>query len=56
MPPLSSTPMVPVREIGWDSSDAEPTHLIVMVSAASGEAYTGTLGLTLWIDNVGMAY
>ena len=48
--------MVPVREIGWDSSDAEPTHLIVMVSAASGEAYTGTLGLTLWIDNVGMAY
>lgn len=48
--------MVPVKEVGWDSADAEPTHIIVMASAASGEAYTGTLGLTLWIDNIGLTY
>lgn len=48
--------MVPVNEIGWDSPDARPTHLLVMASAASGEAYIGTPGLTLWIDNMALAY
>ena len=46
--------MVPVKEVGWDSDDATPTHLIVMASAASGEAYTGTIGLTFWVDNMGL--
>ena len=48
--------MVPVTEVGWDSADATPTHLLVMFSAASGEAYVGTVGLTLWVDNVQLAY
>lgn len=48
--------MVPVKEVGWDSPDATPTHLMVMASAGSGTAYIGTLGLTLWIDNVGLVY
>lgn len=48
--------MVPVKEVGWDSADATPTHIILMASAASGEAYTGTLGLTFWIDNIGVQY
>ena len=48
--------IVPVEEVGWDNETATPTHIIVMVSAASGDAYTGTLGLTLWIDNVGTVY
>lgn len=48
--------MVPVVEEGWDSADATPTHLIVMFSAGSGEPYTGTPGLTLWVDNVGLSY
>ncbi len=48
--------MVPVKEIGWDSPDAVPTHMLVMASSASGEAYIGTPGLTLWIDNVGLLY
>lgn len=47
---------VPVTEEGWDSEDATPTHIIVMASAASGEAYTGTIGLTFWIDNVATTY
>ncbi len=48
--------MVPVREVGWDSPDAAPTHLMVMASSGSGTAYIGTLGLTLWLDNVGLVY
>lgn len=48
--------MVPVTEVGWDSADATPTHIIVMFSASGGEPYCGTLGLTLWVDNVGFYY
>lgn len=48
--------MVPVVEVGWDSSDAKPTHLLVMASAASGTAYVGTPGLTLWVDNLALVY
>ena len=48
--------MVPVKEIGWDSPDATPTHLLVMASAGSGDAYVGTPGLTLWVDNFALVY
>lgn len=48
--------MVPVKEVGWDSPTATPTHMVVMFSAGSGEPYVGTEGLTLWVDNVGLAY
>ena len=48
--------MVPVKEVGWDNATARPTHAIVMFSAAGGEPYTGTPGLTLWVDNVGWVY
>ncbi len=44
--------MVPVQEVGWASANEAPTHAIVMFSAGSGEPYTGTPGLTLWVDNV----
>lgn len=43
--------MVPVNEVGWDSPDATPTHMIVMASAGSGNAYEGQLGQELWVDN-----
>ena len=48
--------MVPVKEVGWDAPGTAPTHAIVMFSAAGGEPFTGTPGLTLWIDNVGWLY
>lgn len=48
--------MVPVIEEGWDSADATPTHLLVMASAGSGTAYIGTIGLTLWVDNMGLVF
>lgn len=48
--------MVPVTEVGWDTKNSHPTHAIIMFSAAGGEPYTGTPGLTLWVDNVGLVY
>lgn len=48
--------LVPVKEVGWDDAGATPTHMIVMFSASGGEPYTGTPGLTLWVDNVGLVY
>lgn len=48
--------VVPVKEVGWDSPDATPTHLMVMFSAGSGEPYVGTVGTEFLIDNVGLLY
>ena len=48
--------MVEVHEIGWDDANAKPTHLMVMFSAGCGTAYEGTLGQTMWIDNVKLEY
>lgn len=48
--------MVPVVEEGWDSSDATPTHMMIMFSSGSGEPYTGTLGTNFYIDNIALAY
>ena len=48
--------MVPVHEVGWDSPDATPTHILVQFSAGSGEPFMGTIGLTMWVDNVGLTY
>ncbi|MDE5811648.1 MAG: PCMD domain-containing protein [Muribaculaceae bacterium] len=49
--------MVPVVESGWETDpNAAPTHMILMFSASSGEPYTATEGLTLWIDNVALVY
>ena len=48
--------MKPVKEVGWDSPDAVPTHLIIMASSGSGLAYEGTVGMTLWVDNFFLKY
>lgn len=48
--------MVPVQEVGWDSADTKPTHMLVMASAGSGTAYIGTIDLTLWVDNFALEY
>lgn len=48
--------MVPVQEVGWDSADAVPTHLMVMFSSGSGDPYVGTEGATFWVDNVALVY
>lgn len=48
--------LVPVHETGWASADATPTHVLVMASSSCGEAYIGTEGLTLYIDNISFGF
>ena len=48
--------MVPIHEIGWADADETPTHVMVMASSTCGEAYVGTEGLTLYIDNVAFGF
>ena len=48
--------MVPVEEVGWDDENAIPTHLLIMASSGCGTAYEGTVGMTLWLDNIALQY
>lgn len=48
--------LVPVEEVGWAPEDAEPTHVLVMASSSCGEAFIGTEGLTLLIDNIAFGF
>lgn len=48
--------LVPVEEVGWADENATPTHVLVMLSSSCGEAFVGTEGLTLYVDNVAFGY
>lgn len=48
--------LVPVHEVGWDDSNATPTHVLMMASASCGEPFIGTEGLTLYIDNIAFGF
>lgn len=47
---------VPIKEIGWGKGDETPTHLCLQFASSHGGAYIGTVGNTLWVDNVKLAY
>lgn len=48
--------LVPVEEIGWAPADATPTHVLVMASSTCGEAFIGTEGLSLYVDNIAFGF
>lgn len=48
--------VVKIEEEGWASPDETPTHAMLMITASSQEAWVGTLGNTIWIDNVALEY
>ena len=48
--------MVPVREVGWAAANEKPTHIVLQFDSSHGGAYVGTVGNTLWVDNVRFAY
>lgn len=48
--------LVPVHEVGWDDANATPTHVLMMASSSCGEAYVGSEGLTLYIDNISFGF
>lgn len=47
---------VPIQEIGWGEETDQPTHMVLQFVSSHGGAYIGTLGNTLWIDNVKLVY
>ena len=48
--------MVPIQEIGWADENETPTHIVLQFDSSHGGAYIGTVGNTLWVDNVKLAY
>lgn len=44
--------MVEINETGWAAGDAEPTHVIVMITGGCYPAFYGAPGNALWVDNV----
>ncbi len=48
--------MVPVVEEKWAAAGTKPTHVMVMLSSGCGTAYTGTVGMTLWVDNFAFGF
>ena len=48
--------LVPVEEVGWAPDDATPTHVLVMASSSCGEAFIGTEGLTIYVDNMAFGF
>ena len=47
---------VPIQEDGWAGPDETPTHIILKFDSSHGGAYVGTIGNTLWVDNVKLVY
>lgn len=47
---------VKMNEEGWADANETPTHLILKFDSSHGEAYVGTIGNTLWVDNVALVF
>lgn len=48
--------VVPIEENGWADASATPTHAIVKFDSSHGGAYIGSIGTTLWLDNIKWVY
>lgn len=48
--------MVPVKEVGWADASETPTHMVLQFDSSYGGAYVGSVGTTLWVDNVRVVY
>lgn len=48
--------MVKVIEEGWAGANETPTHLVLQFDSSHGGAYIGSVGNTLWIDNVRLVF
>jgi hypothetical protein len=48
--------IVEIQEEGWARPDEIPTHAMLMFTASIHEAFVGTIGNTLWLDNIALEY
>ena len=44
-----------IIEEGW-AADETPTHVVLKFDSSHGGAYIGTIGNTLWLDNIKFVY
>jgi len=47
---------VEIHEVGWGDENTPVTHAIMLISVTSQEAFSGTIGNTLWVDNIKLEY
>ncbi len=47
---------VEIKEVGWATEDTPVTHAIMVITASTQEAFSGTIGNTLWVDNIKLEY
>lgn len=47
---------VRIQEDGWADAGETPTHIILQFASSYGGAYIGSIGTTLWVDNVRLEY
>ena len=47
---------VEIQEVGWGDESTPVTHAIMLISASCQEAFSGTIGNTLWVDNIKLEY
>lgn len=48
--------MVKIEEEGWSDENETPTHAMMIIGASYHEAWVGTIGNTLWVDNIALEY
>lgn len=48
--------IVPIQEVGWGEPDEAVTHMILMITSGCYGAFVGTIGNSLWVDNIRLAY
>lgn len=48
--------IVLIQEVGWGESDDAVTHMILMITSGCYGAFVGTIGNSLWVDNIRLAY
>ena len=47
---------VMIQETGWGDENTPVTHAIMSISASCQEAFSGTVGNTIWVDNIKLEY
>ncbi|MCD8302410.1 MAG: PCMD domain-containing protein [Prevotellaceae bacterium] len=48
--------MAMITEEGWADENETPTHIVIIFNSSHGGAYIGSIGNTMWIDNVKLVY
>ena len=47
---------VVIDEVGWADPSETPTHAVIKFDSSHGGAYIGSIGTTLWLDNIKWVY